>query len=192
MIKIDKVKLNLGSGKFPKEHYINVDINEKYEADIYHNLDIFPWPLPSNHFEIIEADHILEHITDLRGAFKELNRILALDGKLVIKVPHFTRGFTHWDHKHGFDITFPIYFNKNISGSFEGVDLIHNSTRLVWFGQVQFKRQQLSRISFMFGKTLGYIFDFLGNINHYFTSRLFSFWIGGYDEIIFKFIKSNK
>ena len=73
----------------------------------------------------------------------ELDRILTKGGILNIKVPHFTRGFTHWDHKHGFDVTFPIYFDKDSSGGFNKVELKHVSTNLKWFAQHDLKKKHL-------------------------------------------------
>jgi len=34
-------KLNLGSGKFPKRGYINIDINKNLNPEIVHDLDIY-------------------------------------------------------------------------------------------------------------------------------------------------------
>ncbi len=185
----DIKRLNLGCGKFIKNGYINLDIDKESNADIIHDLEIYPWPLPSNHFEIIEMDHILEHLTDIRQSFKEIDRLLIKGGQAIIKVPHFSRGFTHWDHKHGFDVSFPLYFQNEISGGFHNLSLKHIDTRLIWFGQPEFKKNYLNRFSFYSGKILGGIFDFIGNINHYFTSRILCFWVGGYDEIKFVFKK---
>ena len=181
----DIKKLNLGSGKFPKKGYINLDMDNNSSANIIHDLEVYPWPLPSNHFEIIEMDHVLEHLTDLRQILNEIDRVLTKGGRVIIKVPHFSRGFTHWDHKHGFDVSFPLYFQKEISGGFHNLSLRHVKTRLIWFGQPDFKKKYLNKFSFYSGKILGCIFDFIGNLNHYFTSRIFCFWIGGYDEIEF-------
>jgi SAM-dependent methyltransferase len=188
---LDKIfkKLNLGSGKFPKKHFVNLDIDPNSHADIIHDLEEFPWPLPSEHFELIEMDHILEHLSDLRKTFIELSRILAPNGILILRVPHFSRGFTHWDHKHGFDVSFPFYFQNNISGHFSNVSLRPVGTRVIWFGQHKFKKEYLSKFSYWTGKTLGYIFNFIGNLNHFFTSKLFCYWVGGYDEIEFVFKK---
>tara|TARA_Y100000310_G_C20638952_1_gene792802 strand:- start:1258 stop:1902 length:645 start_codon:yes stop_codon:yes gene_type:complete len=185
-------KLNLGSGKFPKKGYINLDMDKNINADIVHNLDDYPWPLPDNHFEIIEMDHILEHISDIRQTLKEIDRILINGGQVIIKVPHFSRGFTHWDHKHGFDVSFPLYFKKEISGGFKNLSLKHIKTKLIWFGQLDYKKFHLNRPSYYAGKFLGYIFDFLGNLNHYFTSKILCYWVGGYDEIKFIFQKSTE
>ena len=185
----DIKKLNLGCGKFPKKGYINLDVDKDAKADIIHNLDNYPWPLPDSQFEIIEMDHILEHLADIRQTLNEIERILANNGQVIIKVPHFSRGFTHWDHKHGFDVSFPLYFKKDISGGFQNLSLKHVNTKLIWFGQPEYKKKYLNRVSFFSGKILGYIFDLIGNLNHYFTSRILCYWVGGYDEIEFIFEK---
>ncbi len=178
-------KLNLGCGHYPKDGFLNIDISKDYPADLIHDLEVFPWPLPDNHFEFILMDHVFEHLTDLRKTITELDRILTKGGILNIKVPHFTRGFTHWDHKHGFDVTFPIYFDKDSSGGFNKVELKHVSTNLKWFAQHDLKKKHLSSFSYYSGRTIGVILDLVGNLNHYFTSRILSYWVGGYDEIEF-------
>ena len=63
MIK-DK-KLNLGSGQFPKQSYVNLDINSNAKADVFHDLNNFPYPFRNNSFSLIEADHVLEHLKNL-------------------------------------------------------------------------------------------------------------------------------
>ena len=39
-----------------------------------------------------------------------LSVVLVVAGALLVKVPHFSRGFTHPDHKRGFDVSFPLFF----------------------------------------------------------------------------------
>tara|TARA_X000000368_G_scaffold358367_1_gene301179 strand:- start:138 stop:695 length:558 start_codon:yes stop_codon:yes gene_type:complete len=183
-------KLNLGCGFFPKDGFVNLDINSRYPADVIHDMEEFPWPFKDKEFDYIQMDHVLEHLTDIKTTMKELYRILNVKGKLVIRVPHFSRGFTHWDHKRGFDITFPIYFDKNTSGRFEDVEFIHLKTSLKWFAQPDLKRQYLTPLVFYIGYFLGLIFDCIGNMNHFFSTRILCYWIGGYDEI--KFVFSRK
>ena len=182
-------KLNLGCGFFPKDGFLNLDKDKNYPADIFHDLESFPWPLPNDHFEYIILDHVLEHLTDLESTIKEIEKLLKKGGILEIKVPHFSRGFTHWDHKRGFDVTFPIYFDPSTSGSFRNTQLKPVSTKLRWFSQPDLKKKHLSKTSYFLGSTLGFVFDFIGNINLFFTSRLLSFWVGGYEEIQFVFKK---
>ena len=128
-------------------------------------------------------------MSDLDSTIKEIEKLLKKGGILEIKVPHFSRGFTHWDHKRGFDVTFPIYFDPSTSGSFRNTQLKPISTKLRWFSQPDLKKKHLSKTSHFLGSTLGFVFDFIGNINLFFTSRLLSFWVGGYEEIQFVFKK---
>ena len=107
-------------------------------------MESFPWPLPNDHFEYIILDHVLEHLTDLESTIKEIEKLLKKGGILEIKVPHFSRGFTHWDHKRGFDVTFPIYFDPSTSGSFRNTQLKPISTKLRWFSQPDLKKKHLS------------------------------------------------
>jgi SAM-dependent methyltransferase len=178
-------KLNLGCGLNPKPGYVNVDQTPGTRVDVVHDLEQFPWPFEDDRFEQIDLDHVLEHLSDARPVMAELYRILRPGGTVYIRVPHFSRGFTHWDHKRGFDVSFPLYFSTDISGGFENAAFEHVSTRLTWFAQPEYKRKHLGPVLYAIGRALGVVFDLLGNLNHYATSRLFCFWVGGYDEIEF-------
>ena len=178
-------KLNLGCGLSPKPGYVNVDCNARYPVDVVHDLDVYPWPFSDDEFERIELDHVLEHLSDVRPVLTELYRITKPGGTVRIRVPHFSRGFTHWDHKRGFDVSFPLYFRPDMSGGFDDIPFQCDSMRLTWFAQPEFKRKHLGPVSYFVGKTLGAVFDLIGNLNQYAASRLFCFWVGGYDEIEF-------
>jgi SAM-dependent methyltransferase len=183
-------KLNLGCGQFPKENYINVDNDPAAKADIFHDLSVLPYPFESESFDQIDMSHILEHLPNTLEVMNELNRLLKPGALLIIKVPHFSRGFTHWDHKRGFDISFPYYFNRSFPG-YTGLELRIETTTLKWFSQPYLKKTVLSPLAYFTGLNLGYLFDFLGNINLFFTSRLLCFWVGGYEEIQFIFKKPD-
>ncbi|MFZ2169221.1 MAG: methyltransferase domain-containing protein [Methylococcaceae bacterium] len=182
--------LNLGCGQFPKENYINVDNDPAAKADIYHDLSVQPYPFESESFDQIVMSHILEHLPNTMDVMRELNRLLKPGAFLTIKVPHFSRGFTHWDHKRGFDVSFPYYFNKSFPG-YTGLELIIESTRIRWFAQPYLKKVTLSPFAYKTGFCLGCFFDLIGNINLFFTSRILCFWVGGYEEIEFIFKKPN-
>ena len=108
-------KLNLGSGEFKKDGYVNVDWQDLTKPDVKHDLNVLPYPFKDDTFDLIEAFHVLEHLDKPFSIMKELHRIMKPGGSLVIKVPHFSRGLTHAEHAHGFDVTFPLYFNKDFT-----------------------------------------------------------------------------
>ena len=182
------VKLNLGCGQFSKNGYVNVDI--KQPADIIHDLNEFPYPFENNQFDLIEADHILEHLSNTLKTLKELHRILKSNGELIIKVPHFSRGFTNPDHKAGFDISFPFWFNPEFQPWYTGIDFKLKKMRLRWFAQFYLKKQ-LFPIAYYPFRIIGWLIDYMANLSPAFCSRIWCYWVGGFDEIEFIFIKEK-
>ena len=125
-------RLNLGCGAFKKKGFINVDIDPRRNPEVVHNLDEFPYPFASSQFSYVEADHVLEHLRDPFRVMKELHRIMKDGATLIIKVPHFSRGFTHADHKRGFDLAFPLYFDPRTEAFFIGTHFELEKVRLTW------------------------------------------------------------
>jgi SAM-dependent methyltransferase len=183
-------KLNLGCGEDKKEGYINVDWNPLTKPDLVYDLNVLPYPFEGGQFDLIEAFHVLEHLDKPFTIMKEFHRLLKPGGILHIKVPHFSRGFTHAEHSHGFDITFPLYFNNYF-------------TRLGYLG-FDFKLEKMSLKYLAFLHLLPYlgykkpsinilkavtkIVSFLANLSPAFCSRVWCYWVGGFDEIEFTFI----
>lgn len=80
-------KLNVGCGNDYREGFWNIDIGEcKKDAawDITQ-----PLPVPDSSFDLIYANHVLEHIPKEKffSIFKEIHRILAPQGLLQFAVP---------------------------------------------------------------------------------------------------------
>jgi len=184
-----KDKLNLGSGQFPKQGYINVDLDLKAQADVFHDLNKFPYPFENNSFSLIEADHLLEHLSNVLEVMKELHRILKPGGKLIIRVPHFSRGFSHPDHKIGFDITFPYYFSPTFKGGYTGIEYELEAMKLKWFAQPCLKKDIFPILYYPLRIVDG-ILSFLANLCPAFCSRVWIFWVGGFEEIEFILKKS--
>lgn len=182
-------KLNLGCGKFPKHGFVNVDIDTKSGADFFCDLAKFPYDLPSKHFELIESDHLLEHLPNPYDFMKEMDRLLAPGGRLILRVPHYTRALTHWDHKRGFDVTFPFYFNPNFKGGYTGIHLNCSHQRLRWYSQAYLKESVLPAWQQILGELGGVVFDYFANLSPFFCSRVWGFWVGGFEEVEFHFEK---
>ena len=75
-----KKKLNLGCGNDYKEGWVNLEntdgyIDRKYKADVFHDLNKYPYPFKSNEFDLILASHLVEHLEDPLRFFKHRNSI---------------------------------------------------------------------------------------------------------------------
>jgi len=180
-------RLNLGSGEFLKDGFINVDFYSISSPDVVHDLDQLPYPFEADYFELIEADHVLEHLADPFKVMGELRRISAPGATIHIRVPHFSRGFTHADHKRGFDVTFPFYFNPKLPLGYQRIPLELVRMRLRWFAQPYLKKMMLPAPVFLGGQAIGLVIDFFANLSPWLCSRLWCYWVGGFEEIEFVF-----
>ncbi len=184
-------KLNLGCGSDKKAGYINLDWQESAKPDVQHDLNRIPYPFGDNTFDLIEAFHVIEHLDRPFTVMKELHRILKPGGTLHIKVPHFSRGFTHAEHAHGFDVTFPLYFNKQFTVSgYMGYEFqltlmeLHYIAFMHLLGYVGYGRIRIGLL-----KIVNAVVSFLANASPNIASRLWCYWVGGFDEIEFRFVK---
>jgi len=184
-------KLNLGCGESKKPGYVNVDWQPAVEPDVLHDLNRLPYPFADDTFDVIEAFHVIEHLDRPFAVMKELHRILKPGGKLQVKVPHFSRGFTHAEHAHGFDVTFPLYFNRNFTRSgYMGFELTLDRMELHYIAFIHLlKHVGYGGARLRLVRALDAVVSFAANLNPYLASRLWCFWLGGFDEIEFRFTK---
>jgi len=180
-------KLNLGCGEFKKDGFINLDWQEQVRPDVVHDLNVIPYPFLDNTFDLIEADHVLEHLNEPFAIMRELHRISAKGAFIIIRVPHFSRGFSHPEHKRGFDASFPYYFNKDFPGGYMGVEFDQKSIKFSWFAQKYLKRQVLPKSLYLASSVVGAILSFCANLSPFLCSRIWCFWVGGFEEIEFVF-----
>ncbi len=186
------MKLNIGCGRFPKAGFVNLDREALAGVDVVHDLRCVPYPFADGSAELIEADHVLEHVGDAFGTMRELHRILAPGGRLIIRVPHCSRGFTHPEHRTGFDITFPYYFDPRFQGGYAGVAFERERTRFRWFAQPCLARTVHPGPLVALAQVMGYLVDFFANISPLLCSRLWCYWVGGFEEILFVLRKPEK
>ena len=182
------IHLNLGCGNFPMNGAMNVDVSPASRADLLADLSFFPYPFRTSSVEKIYTSHMLEHLTDPFKAMAEFHRILVPGGSLIVQVPHFSRGFTHPDHKRGFDVTFPFYFDPEFQGGYSGTPFALKHMHLRWFSQPALKRTVLSSAQFRIATILGSLIDTLANLSPWFCSRCWAFLVGGFEEMEFHFV----
>lgn len=185
-------KLNLGSGRFPLRGFLNVDLDVAARPDQVLDLNRLPYPFPANTFSLIEARHVLEHLHDVFAVMREIHRILKPGGRVRISVPHFSRGMTHADHKRCFDLSFPYYFKPQFQGGYCGVQFELVSQRFVWWALRDLKRTILPWPVRCLGTLVGEVFDLAANLCPALCSRVWCFWVGGFEEIRFVLQKPVK
>ncbi len=187
-------KLNLGCGWDYKKGYLNIDSNSLVNPDIIYDLNNLPYPFKKNQFKEIYCSHVIEHLYNNFKVISELHRILKVNGLLILKVPHFSRGFTSADHRVGFDVTYPLYFNKYFLGSgFFGLEFKVVSIKFKWLQNPELLRKSgIGAFTIFMAKIGDRIINFLANLNPYFCSRVWCFYVGGFEEIEFKMIAIKK
>lgn len=182
-------KLNIGCGEFKKDGFVNLDVSGSVNPDMVHDLNQFPYPFKDQYFDLIEANHVLEHLNNPFEVMREANRILKQKGTLIIRVPHFSRAMTHPEHKRGFDVTFLHYFDKNFMGGYTGTHLICEKMRLHWFAQHYLMKRILPSMLYYVLSGIGKLIDIFANLSPSFCSRVWCFWVGGFYELEFVFRK---
>ena len=99
-------KINLGSGYKYYDGWCNVD-NGNCKKDLNCNLELFPWPIPSNAADYIVAAHLLEHIKkeNVVSFMREVHRVLKVGGILEIYCPYYTSKNAFSDFTHQYFVT---------------------------------------------------------------------------------------
>jgi SAM-dependent methyltransferase len=181
-------KLNLGSGDFKKEGYLNVDWNPDYKPDFVHDLNNLPWPFPNSSFDVVEADHVLEHLVpDPIVTMREIHRILKPEGLAIIRAPHASRAMFNSEHRHGFGAGFPLMFKKlpNHSCAYAGISFELVDMKLNWAHPGP-KRGVLTKYILSVARRM---INQIANRNIVLCDAIWCYWVGGFDEIAFTFKK---
>ena len=97
---MDKKILDIGCGPSKVENSWGIDIFQYPEVDQILDLNNVPWDLPADHFEIIYAQHVIEHVASIPEFMNEVHRI-AKDGATVhVVTPHFSSIDSYSDPTH--------------------------------------------------------------------------------------------
>jgi len=105
--------LDLGCGNRKRPGTFGIDVNPRSAADLVHDLNRIPYPLPDSSFDEIYLDNVLEHLENVIPVMEELHR-LARPGALVkIIVPYFRARWACIDptHRHFFTVDSFSYFD---------------------------------------------------------------------------------
>ena len=105
--------LDLGCGNRKRLGATGVDTNPRSAADIFHDLNVFPYPFADSSFDEIFLDNVLEHLDDVIAVVEEIHRIAAPNGMVHVIVPYFRSRWAFIDptHRHFFTVDSFSYFD---------------------------------------------------------------------------------
>jgi SAM-dependent methyltransferase len=86
--KINILDIGCGKHKFPGA--VGIDIDSCSDADLLHDLNVFPYPFDDNEFDRIICKQALEHLDKPLDVLREMHRISKAGGLVHIEVPHFS------------------------------------------------------------------------------------------------------
>lgn len=92
--------LNLGCGRKHRPDAVNVDVTARTNPDLVHDLNVRPWPFPSDRFDLILAQDVVEHLDDVVAVMEEMHRVCRAGGVVEIVVPHFSSSNAFTDPSH--------------------------------------------------------------------------------------------
>ena len=93
------------------------------------------------------------------------------------------------EHRRGFDATFRFYFKPDFPGGYTGVEFQSLSVRLRWFAQPYLKKSVLPAPLAALGSALGWLIDLFANLSPLVCSRLWCYYVGGFEEIEFVMLR---
>jgi SAM-dependent methyltransferase len=102
MMEIKERKLNLGCGTDIRDGFDNLDMHDRYGADIVHNLDILPLPIKDNIYDYVYCCAVLEHVHNPVRLIYEMIRITKPKGRIEIIVPNETIAWSNIWHVNAF------------------------------------------------------------------------------------------
>lgn len=110
---MSKVILDLGCGKKKRPGSIGVDISDRHDADVIHDLNITPYPFENCSIDKIYLDNCLEHLDSPISVLEEMWRILKVNGAIEIMVPYFRSRWAFIDptHKTFYTVDSFAYYN---------------------------------------------------------------------------------
>jgi SAM-dependent methyltransferase len=108
-------KLDIGCGRNKDPQFTGIDIHHWPGVDVVWDLEKFPWPLEDNTFSYIKAIHVVEHINDQVGFFREIHRVAANNAIVHLETPHFSSRDSWADPTHVRHMS--LFFTDQMTGN---------------------------------------------------------------------------
>jgi SAM-dependent methyltransferase len=91
-----------GSAKWPGA--TGLDVSPDTDADVVHDLDVFPYPLDDDSFDQVLMQDVIEHVAEPIRLMEELHRVSRNGARIQLRTPHFSSILAYSDptHRHYF------------------------------------------------------------------------------------------
>jgi predicted SAM-dependent methyltransferase len=181
--------IDVGAGFFKYPGAVSIDSNPNSKPDIVHDLNIYPWPIKDNEFDMLYTSHCLEHLKDAKAALHEIWRIGKPSAKVIIKLPHFSSRIAWTDIEHvrafgmhmlrGFTPEYKKISNTNMVFKIEKITLR-------WQPRIDMEFVSGgSKLVIPFVKAVDAVINFFANLSVDFCERVWCYYVGGIGEIEF-------
>lgn len=137
---VDLESLELGAGKSPntKFRYHHDKYKHSKYIDFAFDLDVIPWPLPKNKFDIVYSNQTMEHLKlDINLWMDEMWDILKIGGCIYVQVPSYKEPDFWVDptHRRWFDIRTFDYFDRTTELGIKYGSIYFNSNK--WWKKIK-------------------------------------------------------
>ncbi len=107
--------LDVGCGRNKTRGSIGIDYCDNSDADVKHDLNIFPYPFHDNEFDVVTINNVIEHLDDIVKVMEEVHRIGKNGAEVVIETPHYSSLYSWQDptHKHHLSLDSFDYFTEH-------------------------------------------------------------------------------
>jgi len=112
--EVKRFCLDIACGNNKKEGFVGVDVCKTEQADIVHDLNVYPWPFEDNSVDEAWCSHFIEHVEDLMKFMNEIHRILKKDAPVTFISPYYTsvRCWQDPTHVRAISEQTYLYYNK--------------------------------------------------------------------------------
>jgi SAM-dependent methyltransferase len=96
----EAIKLDLGCGPTKREGFIGVDTKDLPGVDIVADIEKGLPFVPDECVDAIYSSHFFEHVDNLELLMAECFRVLRREGRMEVRVPHFSNPYFYSDYTH--------------------------------------------------------------------------------------------
>lgn len=162
-------ELNLSTENVVTKNILN-PVRLEGQTEQYIDLDKYPWPLSSDHFDKVIAENLLQRINDVLSIMGEIYRVSKQGAKIYIVVPWYSSSSAATDYRnvHLFNFTTFDFLLNELEKEGKKFKLI----KIEAIPHKEFKWIPNFKIPFLTRRSRDILSTFIGEINQYVYAEL--------------------